>query len=143
VISFIFADLITFPLLLIYGKFYGARLTLRMLGSFWLVMSAAGLATQYLFTWLHLVPGTRPGAVVPSAFTWSYTSWLDLLALVLMVAIFLASAIHHEEAGRGSTEDPVCGMRVEVGNAPASDLFFWPPLLLLLRSLPPALSRRA
>jgi uncharacterized membrane protein YraQ (UPF0718 family)/YHS domain-containing protein len=124
VISFIFADLITFPLLLIYGKFYGSRLTLRMLGSFWLVMSTAGLATQYLFTWLHLVPGTRPGAVVPSAFTWSYTSWLDLLALVLVVAIFLAATTHHEGAGRGSTADPVCGMRVEVGNAPASDLFF-------------------
>ncbi|MHB8313706.1 MAG: permease, partial [Candidatus Dormibacteria bacterium] len=33
VVSFIFADLISFPLLLIYRRFYGTRLTLRMLGS--------------------------------------------------------------------------------------------------------------
>jgi hypothetical protein len=123
VISFIFADLITFPLLLIYRKFYGGRLTLRMLGSFWLVMSAAGLATQYLFTWLHLVPNTRPAEVVPSAFTWGYTSWLDLLALALVAAIFFASRTQHEGAGQGSAADPVCGMRVEVGNAPASALY--------------------
>jgi hypothetical protein len=123
VISFIFADLITFPLLLIYRKFYGGRLTLRLLGSFWLVMSAAGLATQYVFTWLHLVPNTRPGAVVPSAFSWGYTSWLDLLALALVAAIFFASRTHHEGAGQGSAADPVCGMRVEVGNSPASALF--------------------
>jgi hypothetical protein len=122
VVSFIFADLITFPLLLIYGKFYGVRLTVRMLAAFWLVMSAAGLATQYLFTSLHLVPGARPTAVVPAAFTWSYTSWLDLIALVLVAGILWASGHHQEEQSR-SAQDPVCGMRVEVENAPASTVW--------------------
>ena len=46
VVSFIFADLITLPLLLIYRKQYGRRMTLRMLGVFWSVMSAAGLITE-------------------------------------------------------------------------------------------------
>ena len=34
-VAFIFADLITFPLLLIYRRYYGTRLTLRMLALFW------------------------------------------------------------------------------------------------------------
>src|SRR5438128_138946 len=39
VVSFIFADLITFPLLLIYRRFYGWALTMRILAAFWLVMA--------------------------------------------------------------------------------------------------------
>src|SRR5437867_2878633 len=59
VVSFIFADLITFPLLLIYRRFYGWALTLRILAAFWLVMAVAGLATEYLFGGLGLVPTSR------------------------------------------------------------------------------------
>ena len=46
VIAFIFADLITLPLLLIYRKYYGTRLTLRLLVWFWAVMAVAGLAVE-------------------------------------------------------------------------------------------------
>ena len=47
-IAFVFADLITLPLLLIYRRYYGTRLTLRLLAVFWATMSLAGLATEYL-----------------------------------------------------------------------------------------------
>ena len=60
VISFIFADLITFPLLLIYRRYYGARLTLRMLALFWVVMSTAGLITEGIFRAAGLVPTVPP-----------------------------------------------------------------------------------
>ena len=40
VISFIFADLIALPLVLIYRKYYGTKLALKLLATFWLVMSA-------------------------------------------------------------------------------------------------------
>src|SRR5204862_393933 len=50
VISFLFADLITLPLLLIYRKYYGGRLTLRLLAWFWVVMAAAGLLVEGLFS---------------------------------------------------------------------------------------------
>jgi uncharacterized membrane protein YraQ (UPF0718 family) len=49
VVAFIFADLIALPLVLIYRKYYGTRLTLRLFGVFYLVMAAAGLITQGLF----------------------------------------------------------------------------------------------
>ena len=39
VISFLFADLIAFPLLLVYRRYYGTRMALRMLVGFWAVMS--------------------------------------------------------------------------------------------------------
>ncbi|MBF6558219.1 MAG: permease [Acidimicrobiales bacterium] len=60
VISFIFADLVALPLLLIYRRYYGTRLMLRMLGLFWLVMSVAGLITEGIFRATGLVPTTRP-----------------------------------------------------------------------------------
>src|SRR5581483_9321500 len=44
VVAFIFADLITLPLLLIYRKYYGTRLTLRLFAVFYAVMAVAGLA---------------------------------------------------------------------------------------------------
>ena len=62
-ISFVFADLITLPLLLIYRKYYGTPLTLRLLAVFWAVMTVAGLATEYLFAALHLVPTGHPQTV--------------------------------------------------------------------------------
>src|SRR5712672_3142540 len=49
VISFIFADLITLPLFLIYRKYYGNALAMRLLLVFWAVMSAAGLVVEGLF----------------------------------------------------------------------------------------------
>jgi uncharacterized protein len=56
VISFVFADLITFPLLLIYRKYYGTALTVRLLVLFWAVMAAAGLIVQGLFSVTGLIP---------------------------------------------------------------------------------------
>ena len=56
VIAFIFADLIAFPLLLIYRRYYGTRLMLRMLAVFWALMSTAGLITEGLFRAAGLVP---------------------------------------------------------------------------------------
>ena len=68
VVSFIFADLITMPLLVIYRKLYGARMALRMLGVFWCVMSLAGLATEAVFRLAGLVPTARPSTIAASVF---------------------------------------------------------------------------
>src|SRR5207245_3184855 len=56
VISFIFADLIALPLLLIYRKYYGNRLTLRLFVWFYLVMAAAGLIVEGLFALFGGIP---------------------------------------------------------------------------------------
>jgi uncharacterized membrane protein YraQ (UPF0718 family)/YHS domain-containing protein len=121
VVSFVFADLVTLPLLLIYRKQYGRRMALRMLGVFWLVMSMAGLATEGLFHLTGLVPDHRRRVVTGDTLRFNYTTVLDVVALVLFAAVIWLSR-HRERFGGGSgyAIDPVCGMQVEIAHAPAS-----------------------
>jgi uncharacterized protein len=121
VVSFIFADLITFPLLLIYRRYYGMRMTLRMLVLFWGVMSAAGLITEGIFRAAGLVPTTRPAQVVAPQFAWNATTYLNIVFLIVFALVFLA-ARNRDRLGGGSSvaTDPVCGMQVEKAQAPTS-----------------------
>lgn len=114
VIAFIFADLITFPLLLIYRRYYGPRLMLRMLVVFWALMSTAGLITEAIFRAAGLVPTTRPVSVAPAHFSWDYTTYLNLLFLVAFGALYWIYR-NRERFGGGDryARDPVCGMRVD------------------------------
>src|SRR5438270_142584 len=84
VVAFVFADLIALPLLLIYRRYYGSRLTLRLLAVFWATMSVAGLATDYLFRALGLAPTgrhTAHGDVGTGVFGLNVTTFLDVVAL--------------------------------------------------------------
>jgi uncharacterized membrane protein YraQ (UPF0718 family)/YHS domain-containing protein len=120
VISFIFADLIAFPLLLIYRRYYGGRLTLKLLAVFWAVMSTAGLTVEYLFRGLGIEPTERPATVVPTSFEWNYTTFLNIVALLVLAGLWwLARNQRRLGGGTGYAIDPVCGMQVEVANAPA------------------------
>jgi YHS domain-containing protein len=123
-IAFVFADLITLPLLLIYRKYYGTRLTAKLLAVFWLTMSVAGLATEYLFKAVGIVPApdpTRHSTVGRDVWGWNYTTALDLAALIAFAGIYW---LHRNRerfgAGAGYAHDPVCGMQVQVAHAPAS-----------------------
>jgi uncharacterized membrane protein YraQ (UPF0718 family) len=87
VISFIFADLIIVPIILIYRKYYGTRAALRITGIFYLAMAAAGYVIEILFGALGLVPDARSAKVVEASFAWNYTTWLDLAFLVLTVVL--------------------------------------------------------
>ena len=121
VIAFVFADLITLPLLLIYRKYYGTRFTLRLLAVFWVVMSGAGLAVEYLFAALGWVPETRPVMPAMSGIGWNYTSWLNLAALAVFAVLYwLYRNRERFGGGVGYATDPVCGMQVETANAPAT-----------------------
>jgi uncharacterized membrane protein YraQ (UPF0718 family)/YHS domain-containing protein len=121
VISFIFADLITFPLLLIYRRYYGTRLTLRMLTVFWGVMSAAGLITEGIFRASGLIPTTRPAEVAPAHFSWNYTTYLNIVFLGLFGLLYWAYRNRERLGGGGGYAiDPVCGMQVATADAPAT-----------------------
>jgi uncharacterized membrane protein YraQ (UPF0718 family)/YHS domain-containing protein len=120
VVSFVFADLITLPLLLIYRRYYGGRLTLKLLAIFWTVMSAAGLAVEYLFRAASLEPAKRPVVVAPTSFHWNYTTYLDIVFLVVFAGLWwLARNQRRLGGGVGYAIDPVCGMQVEMANAAA------------------------
>ncbi len=120
VMSFIFADLIALPLLFIYRRYYGGRLALKLLLVFWAVMSAAGLAVEYIFLGVGIVPTTRPAAVVPTEFSWNYTTFLNIVFLLVLAGLWWL-ARNRERLGGGADYaiDPVCGMQVERANAAA------------------------
>ena len=121
VIAFIFADLIAFPLLLIYRRYYGTRLMLRMLAVFWALMSTAGLLTELLFRATGLVPTMRPTTIAPAHFSWNYTTYLNLVFLLLFgVLYWLYRNRQRLGAGDRYARDPVCGMQVEKAHAPAT-----------------------
>ena len=121
VIAFLFADLITFPLLMIYRKYYGTGLMLRMLVVFWALMSTAALVTELLFHAAGAVPTTRPAAVVTTGFSWNYTTYLNIVFLALFALLYWTYR-NRERLGAGGryARDPVCGMQVEMAHAPAS-----------------------
>ncbi|HXQ62889.1 MAG TPA: permease [Acidimicrobiales bacterium] len=87
VISFIFADLIILPILVIYRKYYGTRMMLFILGSFYLTMVMAGFLVEILFNALHLAPTRRDAKVGVTAVQWNYTTVLDIVALVVATAL--------------------------------------------------------
>jgi len=88
VISFLFADLIIVPILVIYKKYYGTRMTLFILASFYATMVAAGYIVEILFSLLGLVPTERNARVGEITVQWNYTTVLNLLAL--LVAAYLS-----------------------------------------------------
>ena len=94
VISFIFADLIILPILLIYRKYYGTKMALFIAGTFYATMVAAGYVIEVVFGLLHLIPHERAAKVVEAGVTWNYTTFLNLGFLVLagvLVVRFLRS----------------------------------------------------
>ncbi len=82
VISFIYADLIVIPIIIIYAKYYGARAAAWVTGIFYLSMVLAGIIVDLVFSVLGLIPqGVPPPSAVEHAhIIWNYTSWLDVAA---------------------------------------------------------------
>ena len=121
VISFIFADLIALPLVLIYRKYYGTRLALKLLFAFWAVMSTAGLIVEGIFYGFDGIPTTRPHDVVHTGFEWNYTALLNIAFLgAFAVLYWLYRNRERLGGGQGYALDPVCGMQVRTLDAPAT-----------------------
>jgi uncharacterized membrane protein YraQ (UPF0718 family) len=89
VISFIFADLIIIPIILIYRKYYGLKAAMRITAIFYGAMVGAGYLVELIFTPLGLIPTNRHLSIVTSAITWNYTTWLNVFFLAI-AAILLA-----------------------------------------------------
>jgi uncharacterized membrane protein YraQ (UPF0718 family) len=120
-ISFIFADLISLPLVLIYRKYYGTKLAIRLTLVFWLVMSISGLITEFIFKLLNLVPMVSHNMSHTNQFGWNYTTILNILALALVAWIYW---MYRNQVVDGEDQefakDFVCGMQVRISDAPAN-----------------------
>ncbi|MHB9841930.1 permease [Paraburkholderia terrae] len=90
VASFIFGDLIILPILNIYRKYYGGRMTVFLAVTFYLAMVSAALVVEALFQSLGWVPTERRTAVVDAAITFNYTTVLDIIfGAVFIVLMFV------------------------------------------------------
>ena len=89
VVAFIFADLIIVPILAIYRKYYGTRMMLFMLGSFYVTMAVAGYVVQLVFGVSGLVPTSRHAKVAEMAVRWNYTTVLNIVFLLVAIGLIV------------------------------------------------------
>ncbi len=85
--AFIFADLIIVPILVIYRKYYGTRMMLFILATFYATMAAAGYLIELIFGGLGLIPAGRHAKVMEASIQWNYTTVLNIIFLVLAAAL--------------------------------------------------------
>jgi uncharacterized membrane protein YraQ (UPF0718 family)/YHS domain-containing protein len=128
VISFIFADLIILPILNIYQKYYGGRMSLYLLAVSYGAMALAGFLVGGAFQLLGLAPTNHHVTVFETQPTWNYTTFLDI-AFLLLVAVLawrfvttggiemLRAHARRPQPGAQLVRDPVCGMSVDPATA--------------------------
>ncbi len=135
VIAFIFADLIVLPILNIYRKYYGARMTVFLFVTSYVAMAIAGLLAELIFTAVGAVPRERAAEIVEPHITLNYTTVLNIVFLALAAALLVrffrtnglamlrmmnempeerGGAMRPEDRGEAHDlmTDPVCGMQL-------------------------------
>ena len=123
-ISFIFADLVALPLVLIYRKYYGTKLAIRLTLVFWLVMSLSGLITEYLFKLVSVTPQMHTMVMGQKHFGLNFTTVLNFIALAILILVFwLYKTRGNSDLNSGYAKDWVCGMQVEIANAAATYVY--------------------
>src|SRR6266702_3223177 len=87
VISFIFADLIILPILNIYRKYYGARMSLYLLLVSYIAMAVAGFVIGLAFNVLGIAPSHTHVVVINATPSWNYTTFLNIVFLLVIAAL--------------------------------------------------------
>ncbi len=83
VVSFLFADLIILPIIVIYAKYYGRRMAAFVTFTFYGAMVMTGFLIELIFAVAHIVPSERTARVRETGITFNYTTVLDILFIVL------------------------------------------------------------
>jgi uncharacterized membrane protein YraQ (UPF0718 family)/YHS domain-containing protein len=113
VIAFVYADLLIIPLVLIYLRYYGRTVTLRLVAIMFAAMAAAALVVDAIFSAAGIIPTTRPSieSITGRGIEWNYTTFLNIIFFgigVVLVALTM----------RRGARDPVCGMTVDRSKTP-------------------------
>ena len=130
VLSFLFADLIVLPILLIYRKYYGVRFTVRITALMFVTMVIAALLVDGLFSLLGWIPtGPRPSRTdIFGTIQVNYKLALNVLGLAIFAAMFWLTVASRRDRP---------GVRDEGRSRPgAACRRRWQDVLLLLRGLP-------
>ncbi len=87
VIAFIFADLIILPILDIYRKYYGARMSVYLLVVSYAAMVLAGLIIGLAFSVTGATPTHRDIVVFAATISWNYDTFLNIVFLLGIVGL--------------------------------------------------------
>ncbi|MDX1650034.1 MAG: permease, partial [Myxococcota bacterium] len=103
VIAFIYADLITIPMVLVYRRYYGWRPALAYAALLLLTMVLVALMVDAAFRAIGLAPapGTGEGMAERSYFAWDYTTFLNLVFLPLGIGLFALGRRAQGDGGHG------------------------------------------
>jgi len=117
VIAFIYADLMIVPIVLIYRRYYGWRVTALLVGLMFAAAVVAALAVDGGFSAAGLVPHHRPDvrSITSRGISWNYTTALNIV-FGLVAAALVALTF------RRGARDPMCGMTVDRGTPHQSRL---------------------
>ena len=118
-IAFIYADLLAAPLVLIYRKYYGSKVAVRLAIAFWLIMSLSGLITEGIFNTFKLTPVVANHQMMMNHFGFNYTTILNAIALLVAFWVYWMYRGRRIE-NSDFAKDLVCGMQVRIADAPAS-----------------------
>ncbi|MCQ4334217.1 permease [Natronomonas sp. F2-12] len=113
VIAFVYADLITIPVLNVYRKYYGWKIMLYILGVFFVTMAFTGFLMELIFDAFGIIPNLASGqtATERTYFELNYTFYLNGIAFA--VSGFLLYVYSRGLGAPGQYRDPVCGMRTD------------------------------
>ena len=121
VVAFIFADLLAFPLVMIYRKYYGNKLALRLSLIFWFVMSLSGLITEGIFVLISQIPNHSVRIMTTKHIGWNSTTILNVIALAVLATVYwLYKTRGSNEMENEYAQDVVCKMQVRKSDAPAN-----------------------
>jgi uncharacterized membrane protein YraQ (UPF0718 family)/YHS domain-containing protein len=118
VIAFLFADLVTLPLLLIYRRYYGTATAWRLFALLWAAASGAGLVIDGVLRVTRLIPNNHHVRVLSGEFPLGATLVLNVLAAIVLLVVWRLA--RGAKVGSHAATDPICGMTVDPASASAS-----------------------
>lgn len=92
VVAFLFADLIVLPILDIYRRYYGLEMSAFLLATFYAAMAASAYVVELLFLAVGWIPERGHARVAEAAFTWNYTTVLDIIFLGIAALLVIRFA---------------------------------------------------
>lgn len=98
---------------MVYRKFYGTRLALRLFFSFWATMSVAGLLVDLLFRAVRVPFPDRLDEIAATRLEWNYTTILNMVFLALFAVVVRVYRNRERFGGGQGYATPDCPLRRE------------------------------
>jgi uncharacterized membrane protein YraQ (UPF0718 family) len=89
VAAFLFADLIVLPILDIYRKYYGMKVSLFLFATFYASMAGAAYVIELLFQALGILPTERNAKIVMASISFNYTTILNIIFLIIAALLLV------------------------------------------------------